>query len=147
MDTTFDLLRAQPFLAALTDWQLEGLSRIAHRAVIHAGQRVCHEGEWADRLWMIITGAVTVDYPTPHGSTEVVETLGPGAVLGWSSLVPPYRSHFDAAATETTLVLAFDGTAVRELCDRDPLLGYRLTRALLGVVTYRLEAQRAAGRR
>jgi CRP/FNR family transcriptional regulator, cyclic AMP receptor protein len=144
VDTTFDLLRAQPFLAALTDWQLESLSRIAHRAVIHAGHRVCHEGECADRLWLIIAGAVTVDSATPDGSTEVVETLGPGAVLGWSSLVPPYRSHFDAAATEATMVLGFDGCALRELCNHDPMLGYRLTQALLGVVTHRLEAQRAA---
>jgi CRP/FNR family transcriptional regulator, cyclic AMP receptor protein len=66
--------------------------------------------------------------------------------VGWSSVVPPYRWHFGAVATATAVAVALDGTAVRELCDSDPILGYQFTRALLTVLSRRLEAQQVSVR-
>lgn len=140
MPTAYDILRAQPFLAGLTDWQLERLARRAQRVMIHAGGRMCQEGEPADRLWLLDTGEVELR-STVDGKSVAVDRLGPGCVVGWSSVVPPYRWHFGAVATATTVAVSLDGTAVRELCDSDPMLGYQFTRALLTVLSRRLEAQ------
>ena len=137
MKTAYDLLREQKVLAGLTDWQLERLTRRAHRTVVPAGARLCLEGECADRLWMVVTGEVTID-----AGGEPFERLGPGSVVGWSSLVPPYRWHFGAATTRTTVMIEFDGPGLREMCERDPLLGYRIERSLSAVIAARLEAQR-----
>jgi CRP/FNR family cyclic AMP-dependent transcriptional regulator len=141
--TTYDLLRQQPFLAGLTDWQLERLARHGRRAVLPAGTTICRTGEWADRLWLIVTGEVAVREPAADGSAVTVETLGPGAVVGWSSMVPPYRSRFDATPGAHTLAVEFDGTALREMCERDPLMGYVVVRALLVVLADRIDTHRS----
>jgi hypothetical protein len=72
----------------------------------------------------------------------VVETLGPGAVLGWSWLFPPYQWHFDAYAVETTFAVRMDGFGVRRLCDADHELGYQLIRRFMQVAVDRLQKTR-----
>jgi hypothetical protein len=72
----------------------------------------------------------------------VVETLGAGAVLGWSWLFAPYRWHFGAVAVENTLGIELDGPGVRQLCARDPALGYELSTRFMQVMVERLQATR-----
>jgi CRP-like cAMP-binding protein len=145
METAYDLLAAQPFLAGLTPRQLDKLSYWSKRSVFHAGTRLFEEGGRADRFWLIKDGHVRLDTRRPEqddGGRIVVETLGPGAVLGWSWLYPPYRWHFGASAVETTLATELDGPGVRELCQRDAELGYLLVSRFMAVVVDRLQATR-----
>jgi CRP/FNR family transcriptional regulator, cyclic AMP receptor protein len=140
--TTYDALRAQPLLDGLSDWHVERLVAHAHRSMFHAGRRIFHEGDPAERMWLIVDGKVAVDAHTAEQRLVVVDTLGPGAMLGWSWLQPPHRWHFGAVAVETTQTVELDGSAIRELCHNDPLLGYQLALAVVRVVTDRLQATR-----
>jgi CRP/FNR family transcriptional regulator, cyclic AMP receptor protein len=140
--TTYDALRAQPLLDGLSDWQLERLASHGHRSMFHAGCRIFHEGEPAERMWLIVDGRVVVDAHTSKHGQVTVDTLGPGAMLGWSWLLPPHRWHFGAVAAETTQTVELDGSAVRELCHNDPMLGYQLALAVVHVATDRLQATR-----
>ncbi len=142
MTTAYDLLAAHPFLAGLTDWQLERLSMCSQRSFFHAGNRIFREREYADRFWLIQDGQVNLDLELPDRGDVVVETLGAGAVLGWSWMFPPYRWHFGAVAVETTLTVEADGAEVRQLCERDPQLGYELTRRFMQVVVERMQFAR-----
>jgi len=140
--TTYDLLAAHPFLAGLTRPQLEKLSPWAHRSLFQAGARVFSEQGRAQRFWLIREGSVALDMYVPGRGAVVVETLGPGAMLGWSWLHPPYRWHLGATALTQTLTIEFDGEAVRRLAADDPELGYELYRRFLAVVVDRLQATR-----
>jgi CRP/FNR family cyclic AMP-dependent transcriptional regulator len=140
--TAYDALRAQPLLDGLSDWQLERLAAHGNRSMFHAGRRIFNEGEPAEHLWLIVDGKVVVDTDTAEHGHAVVDTLGPGAMLGWSWLLPPHRWHFGAVAVETTQTVELDGSAVRELCHNDPMLGYQLALAVIHVVTDRLQATR-----
>jgi len=142
METAYDLLAAQPFLAGLTPAQLDKLSVWTRKSVFHAGARLFEEGGRADRFWIIREGHVRLDTHTPAGGEVIVETLGPGAVLGWSWLFPPYRWHFGATAMETTLALELDGPGVRALCEHNPVLGNELLIRFMAVVVERLQATR-----
>ncbi|MGC9664945.1 cyclic nucleotide-binding domain-containing protein [Planosporangium sp. 12N6] len=142
METAYDLLAAQPFLAGLSEKHLRQLSYAASRAVLPAGGRVFPEGGRADRFWLINRGHVDLVTAVPGRGEVVVETLGPGAVLGWSWLFPPYRWHFGAYAVETTFALRLDAFEVRRLCDADHEVGYQLTRRFMQVVVDRLQATR-----
>ncbi len=142
MSTSYDLLRAQPFFDGLSDWQLERLAMHAQRSMFHAGNRVFREADAADRMWLIVTGRVAVTTDVPGRGEVVIDTLGPGAVLGWSWLVPPHRWHFSATAIGTTLTVELDGASMRELCHNDPGLGFQLALAVMRVVTDRLQATR-----
>jgi CRP-like cAMP-binding protein len=142
MDTAYDLLAAQPFLTGLTHQQLDKLSYWTKKSYFHAGARLFEEGGRADRFWILREGHVTLDTHLPGRSDAIVETLGPGAVLGWSWLFPPYRWHFGASAVETTLALELDGPGVRSLCEHDQMLGYELVTRFMGLVVERLQATR-----
>jgi CRP/FNR family transcriptional regulator, cyclic AMP receptor protein len=142
METAYDMLAAQPFLAGLPDDHLERLSYLTSRSVFHTGNRVFSEGSRADRFWLITRGKVNLDTHVPGRGDVVVETLGPGSVLGWSWLFPPYRWHFGAVAVETTFTLGLDGAGVRRLCEQDHQLGYELTSRFMQVVVERLQATR-----
>jgi CRP-like cAMP-binding protein len=69
-------------------------------------------------------------------------TLGPGDILGWSWLFPPYVWKFDARAREAVRATAFDGACLRKKCDADPAMGYELMKRLAHLVSKRLEATR-----
>lgn len=142
MGMTSDLLAAQPFVAGLTDYQLQRLEQCAMRSLFHAGNRLFREGDPADRFWLIVRGKVNLDFSVPDRGDILVDTLGPGSVLGWSWLFPPYRWHFGAVAVETTLTVELDGAGVRQLCDRDPALGYALATRSNQVLMDRLQATR-----
>ncbi len=142
MNTTVDLLAAQPFLAGLTPHQLESLAPLASRSMFHAGNRVFREGAPADQFWLITEGRVELDSEVPGYDNLIFETLGAGAVLGWSWMFPPYRWHFGAVAVSTTHAVTFNGPLVKALCRRDPALGYDLSMRFLQVMSDRLQAAR-----
>jgi CRP/FNR family transcriptional regulator, cyclic AMP receptor protein len=142
MITAQDLLAAHPFLEGLSPEQLMHLSAWAHRSQFHAGARIFSEGGQADRFWLIRDGHVTLDAHVPGRGEMVIETLGPGSVLGWSWLFPPYRWHFGATAVEPTLTVELDGPGIRRLCESDPALGFELTKRFIQVVVDRLQATR-----
>ena len=57
---------------------------------------------------------------------QEIQTVGPGSMLGWSWLIPPYRWSFDARAVAPTSVIVVDGERLREACESDLKLGYEL---------------------
>ena len=142
METVRDMLATQPFLAGLSKEQRDKLLPWARKATFPTGARIFEEGRGADRFWIVREGRVSLETQVPGRGAVVVESLGRGAVLGWSWLFPPYRWHFSAAAGEVTLALEFDGAAVRELCQRDPALGYDLAMRFTEVVVDRLQSTR-----
>lgn len=140
--TTYDLLAAHPFLAGMDPRHLRRLSSWSRRAMFQTGTRVFSEGSQADRFWLIREGRVALEAHLPGQGDVVIETLGPGTVLGWSWFITPYRWHFGATALEPTLTVELDGKGVRQLCDEDPAIGYALTSRIVEVVVDRLQATR-----
>ena len=121
----------------------EAVLRTAHEVSYDDGDRLFVEGGRADHCWLIQHGRVALDTAVPGRGHVVIQTLGPGDLLGWSWLVPPYRWHFGARAIGTVEATAFDADQLRGLADQDPRLGYALTRQLLVVVLDRLQSTRA----
>lgn len=135
-------ISAHPFFAALTDAQRAALAEDAITETFTAGQRLFDEGGIADRFWLIEQGSIALDMRIPGRGDQIVETLGPGTVLGWSWLHPPYRWHFGAMARIATTTIAFDAASVRRRCDADPAFGYAMLRSFTPVITERLQATR-----
>lgn len=141
-ETTFELLRKHPFLENMSDEHVERLSRWSYRTILRGGEQIFDEGGRAERFWLILDGQVRLDTHLPGRGDVIIETLGPGALLGWSWLFEPYRWHFAATAEVLTRAVVFDKAGIRELCDSDPALGLDLYRRLLTVVVDRLQKTR-----
>lgn len=142
MTATLELLSAQPFLAGLPQVALERLAHEAKRSVLNVGDRLFREATPAERFWLLRDGEVALDFHVQGRGDVVIEQLGPGSVVGWSWLYPPYRWHFGAVAVRQSLAIEFNGTAVRRLCGEDPALGYELTQRFGAVLVDRLQAAR-----
>ena len=95
-----ELISDFPVLARLSPGELAQVSATARRSRFDARERVFSEGQQAEGCWLIHDGRVALDVFIPGRGLVVVQTLGAGDVLGWSWLVPPYRWHFGATATE-----------------------------------------------
>ena len=140
MVTTLELLTTHPFLRDLPRPWLERLAGYGRPVVHHVGTRLFSEGGQADRFWLIRDGRISLEFNVPGRGDIVIEQIGPGSVVGWSWMFPPYRWHFRAVAAEQTLSVELDGAGVRRLCEDEPVLGYELTNRFAAVLTDRLHA-------
>jgi CRP-like cAMP-binding protein len=130
------------FLTGMSPQHLEALADCAMEAEFAPGELIFHEGDMANRFYLIQKGRVALESDENEMGAIPIQTLGPGDVLGWSWLFPPYYWHFDARATKPTDAIFFYGTRLRELCEQDHHLGYELMRRTANVVIKRLMATR-----
>jgi len=140
MRTIEEYLPDHPFFEGLDAQTLALVAGCATNISIAAGQYLCHEGDPADRFFVVRRGRVAIEVHGPAAGTLVLDTADEGDVVGWSWLVPPYRSTFDARAAEATGVVAFDGACLRGKCEQDPRLGYELMQRVSKVMNGRLVA-------
>ncbi|HUA19446.1 MAG TPA: cyclic nucleotide-binding domain-containing protein [Bryobacteraceae bacterium] len=126
------------FLQGLERSQLERLAGLAKEARFKAGQVIFEEGQRHGRFFLLSEGGVALET-----GGRVLAELQPGDALGWSSLsVSPGGAHFRARAVTPVRALAFDGAQLAAACEADPAFGYFIMKALLSVVTERLDATR-----
>lgn len=130
------------FVAELSRAQVEFLTGCAKNARYERGQFLFREDTPADTLFLLRQGKVALEADVPGRGSVQVETLGPGGVLGWSVLFPPYLWHLDGRAVEPTLAFAIDGHCLRNKIEQDKEFGYAVVRRLLFEVHRRLDRAR-----
>jgi len=142
METLEGLLAEHEFFRGLNADDITLFTECASNVRFEAGEYVFREGQPADQFYAVRNGRVALEVYVPGRGGVTIQTVGPGDVLGWSWLLPPYRWQFDARAVEQTRALSFDGKCIRNKCETDPRLGYELMKRLAHVFTQRLEATR-----
>lgn len=136
------VIKEHPFLHGLKPEYLHLLTQNAMRMHYRAGELIFREGDPANRFYLIEEGHVSLESPQRDEDGVIIQSVGPGDVLGWSWLFPPYYWHFDARATEPTTAIFFYGTHLRDQCEQDPEFGYELMKRMAQVVIQRLQATR-----
>lgn len=131
-----------PFLEAFTPDQAEALSLLATEVRFARGESILREHETADGFYLIEQGEVSLEYELPNKETVLIQKLGPGELLGLSWLFEPYRWEFNAVAITPVIAKFLRAADVREKCNQDPELGYKLMEQLARILTERLQATR-----
>jgi CRP-like cAMP-binding protein len=134
------LLRLHPFVMDLADEHMQTLIGCATNAVFEEGAYLIHEGQVAEKFYLIRNGRVALEMDASERGPLRVQTLGPGEVLGWSWLISPYRWHFSGCAVTDVRAIALDGKCLRTKCENDNRFGYEMLKRLAQVVGSRLEA-------
>lgn len=142
METLKYSLGEHPFLAGLDSSFIALASGCAQDARFRAGEFICHEGEAADRFYLVREGHIALQIAAPGRGSATFLTVGPGEVFGVNWLAPPYRWSYDARAIEPTHALALNAACLRQKCESEPALGYALTKRVLPVLIERLHACR-----
>ncbi|MGO9149307.1 MAG: cyclic nucleotide-binding domain-containing protein [Acidimicrobiales bacterium] len=134
------LVANHPLLAGLPGDMVSLMSGCARNVAFDAGQYLRLEGEAASTLHLLRRGHVSLEVRAPGRAPVVIETVGPGAAVGWSWLFPPYRWQFDARAIEPVGTIAVDAGCLRTKAEADPVFGYELMKRFASIIVERLEA-------
>ncbi|MGA8295525.1 MAG: cyclic nucleotide-binding domain-containing protein [Acidimicrobiales bacterium] len=137
-----ELIAETPLFSGLGASAIDLAAGCATNVAFDEGERLLLEGEEADTFFLIRRGQVAIQVRRPSGKPIVIETIGPGKILGLSWLVPPYRWHFDAVATEPVGAVAIDGLCLRKKADEEPAFGYAILQRIAQVLLERLQATR-----
>jgi len=140
--TIDDLLVEVPALEGVEAEHLELIAGCARNAAFHDGEYLEREGDPADTFHVIRHGAVALETYVPQRGALLIETLHEHDLVGWSWLVPPYRTEFDIRAVGAVATIAFDGACLRGKCADDPALGYELLTRFAQVIVRRLQSTR-----
>lgn len=140
--TVESVIAEHPFLHGLKPEHLRLLVESAMQMNYEAGEIIFREGEPANRFYLIEQGRVSLESSRRDRAPAEVEAIGPGDVLGWSWLFPPYYWHFDARTLEPTTAIFFYGTRLRDQCEQDPDFGFEMMKRMTQVVIHRLQATR-----
>ena len=138
-----EVLRRFPCFAPVSEESLKAVAMMARPECLRAGRRLFGEGDPADTLGLIVDGEIDIRYLLGSGESRVVDTLIAGDILGWSALVEPHKMTGIATTRKPTRLIRIQAKPLRELCERDPLLGYRLSTQVVRLLADRLEGTRA----
>jgi len=141
VDTLAEVLHEHPFAEEFQPHHLDILTELAREVRFDKDWIIFREGDSCETFYLVLSGRVVLELKGPDRSF-LIQTLGAGDELGWSSVVMSEGRHFQARALESTRALAFDGTRLLQACKEDPTFGYALMYRLLGVVSKRLQATR-----
>ena len=138
-----DVLARNPLFAGLDPSELGDLEAVMRRKEFDAGQVICHEGEAAESLFVIVDGFARVLH-----DDQPVARLRRGDVIGEMSLVSgePRSATVVAAVPSTVFELSRYGVAA--LIAEQPRILENLTRILtdrLAATTARVADSRARG--
>jgi CRP/FNR family transcriptional regulator, cyclic AMP receptor protein len=140
--TLESIIANHPFFAGLSVESLRLISEKARLVELPAGEIIFHQGELAERFYLIRTGRVALDVHSPRRGRQTIQTIENGEILGWSWLIPPYQWRFDARVIDPVEAIEMDGRRLRELGEVDHDLGYELYRRFAILIGRRLESTR-----
>lgn len=137
-----EMLRRYPYFAKVSEESLKEIAMMAEERSYPAGQQLFYQGDPADYLNIITEGEVQIQYELGNGEKRTVDTLVAGDILVWSAMIEPFRTTAIGTTSKPTKVIAIKAQPLRELCDRDPMVGYQLTREIAKLLAHRLEGAR-----
>jgi CRP-like cAMP-binding protein len=142
MKSLYDIIAEQPFFKGMSAEHLRTLADSAMQTWFEVDELVFHEGDLSNRFYLIIEGRVLLESSVKNGGAVVLQSLGPGDLLGWSWMFSPYIWKLHARAIEPTEAIFFYGTRLLEQCEADHDLGYEMFKRVSEVMMQRLQIAR-----
>jgi CRP-like cAMP-binding protein len=107
-------------IAAGPHWQLVAFSK---------AQRIYAQGEAADRLYVVVSGAVKLSRTSPFGR-DVLTVVGPQEMFGALSLFDPGPRRASAMALSDVRAAAIDHHAIRSIIQAHPRIAEQFLQML-----------------
>jgi CRP/FNR family cyclic AMP-dependent transcriptional regulator len=135
-------LKPHAFLNGCSSEFLNHLEEFARDVEFKEGDVILREGDYADRFYLICEGTVSLETTSNESQGLVIQNLGPGDVLGWSWLYPPYEWHFTARATAPCHAVELNAASLLIRAEEDPAFGFELMKRLSKHLIQRLQFTR-----
>jgi CRP/FNR family transcriptional regulator, cyclic AMP receptor protein len=130
------------FLHDMVSDDLEKIADIASVRDFDEYDVVFREGDPAEDIYLVVSGTVSLEVCAAGIGCKQILTLGPGELLGWSSLLGQSRYTARARTPQSTRLVQINVAQLMQLCDQDPRFGYDLMRRTALALAKRLSATR-----
>jgi CRP-like cAMP-binding protein len=135
-------LKAHPFGKCIGENAITRLAPCADIQHFDAGTFIFREGEEAGCFYILTGGIVGLELHHPAVGVRTIQTIDEDDVLGISWLFEPHRWMFDAHVIEDVTAVTLPAECVRDACEEDHELGYRVMEQFARLTTQRLQATR-----
>ena len=124
------LKRAELF-EALNESQLNALLSKSNVESFPEGKMIFRQGEEANRLYVLIEGAVDLTVKTGEKIDFMTSKIEKeGAVFGMPSLIEPFRYNVTAACLKPSKILIIEADHMQKTMEEDPKMGMEVMRKL-----------------
>jgi len=120
-----------PLFEGLLDEELAILADSCSERAVGAGERIFREGDPADGLYVIATGAVTIVRDTIGQPVQKLARLGPGGFFGEMGLLDSGQRAATAITSEPCTLLQVRKQDLIGLLKQRPLLAVKLRTAII----------------
>ena len=129
-----------PIFAELPTPDIDALRQLAQRLQVAGGEWLFRQGDEADCFYAVLSGGLDLLVTTAQGHDHLVVHMGPGAIVGETSVLIGGRRSASARATDATALLRFPDAELREMVHADSLPALRIMHRLAQALAYRLRA-------
>jgi CRP/FNR family transcriptional regulator, cyclic AMP receptor protein len=137
-----ELLRRYPYFGGVSEDALKEVAMISDEVTAAAGTTLFNEDDKADFLYIVTDGEIDLQNMLGSGELRTVDTVVPGDLVVWSALVEPYRCTATGTVRKDARLIAVNGQKLRQLCETDRDLGYRMLVSVTKLLATRLEGAR-----
>jgi CRP-like cAMP-binding protein len=125
-------------MASLEEPLLEKIQPLAQLHLFGEKAVLFEEGQEAETLYMLLTGKVLLELEASDTIMISLEAVKPGDPFGWSAIIPGSSYTANATCSEPCELITVPGTKLREIMDKDHLLGYRIMEGVSKILQRRL---------
>ena len=135
---SFDL-RQTPFFLGLSKENATLLEKKFSQVEFPQDTVIFNQGERADRLYILLSGLVSIRFKPHDGEVLPVADLSEGDAFGWSAALGRDVYTSCAVTTSDCKALYIRGKDLRELCVSHPETGVLILERLAAVIAERLK--------
>ncbi len=137
MKTIADILKEHSFFKGLPPEDLAFIAGCGKNVHFEEGQMIAKSGAPANEFYLVREGKVALFIENPPKKPFLFQTLGENEILGLSWLIPPYQWTASAQAQKPIRAIAIDGACLRQKCEQNAPLGFKLMKHLVQVMISR----------
>jgi CRP/FNR family transcriptional regulator, cyclic AMP receptor protein len=135
------LLRGLPIFDGLGDGELRKIARLFTQRLFRPGEKIFSKGDSGKEAYVVMRGAV--DILLDEGSTPIA-SIRNGQIFGEVAFLDGAARGAMAVATEPTILLILQRSALNDLTHREPHLGLTVMRNVAMELSKRLRRTNAA---
>ncbi|MFH1574128.1 MAG: cyclic nucleotide-binding domain-containing protein [Acidobacteriota bacterium] len=121
-----EVLHSVPIFSLLSLNELELLARVVHLRRFSTGETVIRRGMPQSGFYLIQSGSVEIVRDEADGDREVVDILGPGALLGEFALLDDTPRSSSILAAEASELIGFFKPDLMDILDTHPVMGCKI---------------------
>ena len=130
----YEALRSTKLAAELTDDQCKTLARLVAVRDLKQGDVLAREGEVDNHIYAILAGTLGVVKHAGSNDAITINTLAAGDFVGEMGFMDASEAYASKIALGDTRVLGLEREKLESLLTSDPLIVYRVMRAIIRVV-------------